>query len=298
MLVCEGVTKTFEGFTALEDVSFTVGDASICGLVGFNGAGKTTLLKTAAAVYRPDKGRFLFDGRSNAEQARTRQEIFLLPDMFYCLPQATMKSMAAFYGGFYPTWNGETYRRLLELFELDERTKMQRFSKGMQRQAYLAIALACQPRYLLLDETFDGLDPGRRNLVRRILMEYIAEKEACVLLASHYLPEIENLCDHVVILNDKRVAFECDMDDVGRNIRKYRLVFRRPVEEEAFRELDYRRFAREGCVVTLMAKGDADRTEAALRAMEPVMLESFPLSLEEVFLYEMEEKRYDLTGLF
>ena len=175
---------------------------------------------------------------------------------------------------------------------------MQRFSKGMQRQAYLAIALACQPRYLLLDETFDGLDPGKRNLVRRILMEYIAEKEACVLLASHYLPEIENLCDHVVILNDKRVAFECDMDDVGRNIRKYRLVFRRPVEEEAFRELDYRRFAREGCVVTLMAKGDADRTEAALWAMEPVMLESFPLSLEEVFLYEMEEKRYDLTGLF
>lgn len=210
-----------------------------------------------------------------------------------------MKSMAAFYGGFYPTWNGETYRRLLELFELDEGTKMQRFSKGMQRQAYLAIALAC-PAPVICCWMRPSTAWTRASAIwcARILMEYIAEKEACVLLASHYLPEIENLCDHVVILNDKRVAFECDMDDVGRNIRKYRLVFRRPVEEEAFRELDYRRFAREGCVVTLMAKGDADRTEAALRAMEPVMLESFPLSLEEVFLYEMEEKRYDLTGLF
>ena len=206
--------------------------------------------------------------------------------------------MAAFYSGYYPTWSADTYHKLLELFDLEEKTRIQRFSKGMQRQAYLAIALACQPHYLLLDETFDGLDPSKRNLVRRILMEYIAEKEACVLLASHNLPELENLCDHIVILNEKKVAFDCSMDDIGRDIRKYRLVFRQPVKEEQFHGLDYRRFSQDGGVISLMIRGDEETAEAALRALEPVLLESFPLSLEEVFLYEMEEKRYDLTGLF
>lgn len=298
MLVCDGITKSFEAFTAVEDVSFTVEDGSICGLVGYNGAGKTTLLKIAASIYRPDKGCFLFDGKLSTDEEKTRQEIFLLPDVFYCLPQATLRSMAAFYSGYYPTWSADTYHKLLELFDLEEKTRIQRFSKGMQRQAYLAIALACQPHYLLLDETFDGLDPSKRNLVRRILMEYIAEKEACVLLASHNLPELENLCDHIVILNEKKVAFDCSMDDIGRDIRKYRLVFRQPVKEEQFNGLDYRRFSQDGGVISLMIRGDEESAETALRALEPVLLESFPLSLEEVFLYEMEEKRYDLTGLF
>lgn len=298
MLVCDGITKSFEAFTAVEDVSFTVEDGSICGLVGYNGAGKTTLLKIAASIYRPNKGCFLFDGKLSTDEEKTRQEIFLLPDVFYCLPQATLRSMAAFYSGYYPTWSADTYHKLLELFDLEEKTRIQRFSKGMQRQAYLAIALACQPHYLLLDETFDGLDPSKRNLVRRILMEYIAEKEACVLLASHNLPELENLCDHIVILNEKKVAFDCSMDDIGRDIRKYRLVFRQPVKEEQFNGLDYRRFSQDGGVISLMIRGDEESAETALRALEPVLLESFPLSLEEVFLYEMEEKRYDLTGLF
>ena len=298
MLVCDGITKSFDAFTAVEDVSFTVEDGSICGLVGYNGAGKTTLLKIAASIYRPDKGGFLFDGKLSTGEEKTRQEIFLLPDVFYYLPQATLRSMAAFYSGYYPTWSVDTYHKLLELFDLEEKTRIQRFSKGMQRQAYLAIALACQPHYLLLDETFDGLDPSKRNLVRRILMEYIAEKEACVLLASHNLPELENLCDHIVILNEKKVAFDCSMDDIGRDIRKYRLVFRQPVKEEQFHGLDYRRFSQDGGVISLMIRGDEETAEAALRALEPVLLESFPLSLEEVFLYEMEEKRYDLTGLF
>ena len=298
MLTIDRLSKTFDEAPVLDIVGFEVQSGSLCGLVGYNGAGKTTLMKIAADIYRADAGRVLLDGEDAVDNERVRQRLFFLPDELYRLPQATLKGMADFYSGYYPTWNEQTFQKLTEMFALNLRSRLQGFSKGMQRQAYLALALSCQPRCLLLDESFDGLDPSKRNLMRRILLEYIAEKDACVLISSHNLPELENLCDHVVLLGGGRVLMDKGLDELQAGMGKYRLVFDRDVKREDFPGLDIRQFSSSGRVITLSIQGEQERAEAALRAMNPVMLEAFPLTLAEIFISEMEEKEYDLTGLF
>ncbi|HIZ19307.1 MAG TPA: ABC transporter ATP-binding protein [Firmicutes bacterium] len=298
MIEIQGVCKAFGGQKVLDDVSFTVGEGSLCGLVGPNGEGKTTLLRLASDILRADSGAIQFDGQSHRNNPAVRQSLFFLPDEYYRLPQASPRTMARFYAGFYPAWRQETFDRLIALFELNPRKRLMGYSKGMQRQAYIAIALACRPRYLLMDETFDGLDPAKRNLVRRLLMEYIAETGASVLISSHNLLELENLCDQFVLLHRHQVAFAGDEGELHHTMTRYRLVFGRPVSREDFAGLDCRQFTQAGNVVTVTIGGDPDETQAALRAMEPTLLESFPLSLEEIFLNETEAKGDDLTGLF
>lgn len=298
MLSFEHISMAFDANSVLKDVTFTVGDGSLCGLVGHNGAGKTTLLKIAAGILRPDGGTVRSGDIFQRDNEEMKQQVFFLPDEPYSLPQSSLKSTAAFYGGYYPTWNQQTFDRLTELFQLNPRKRLSGFSKGMQRQAFLIIALACQPRILLLDESFDGVDPGKRHLLREVLLEYIAEKEASILISSHNLPELENLCDHIILLDKGRVAYDRDMDTLLSEIRKYRLVFGQPVAEGIFASLPYRNFTRSGNMVTLIIPGKQEETEAALRTLSPLLVESFPLTLEEVFLYEMEETKHDLTGLF
>ena len=298
MVTFQGLKKAFDGHAVLDDVSFRVEDGSLCGLVAPNGAGKTTLLRIAADIVRPDGGTILYDGRDHRENEAIRQSRFFLPDEYYRLPQATLRGMAKFYGGYYPTWKEETFRRLVALFELDERKRLQGFSKGMQRQAYLTIALACRPRYLLLDETFDGLDPAKRSLVRRLLMEYIAETGASVLISSHNLAELESLCDQFVLLHDRRVALTGGEEELRGSMTKFRLLFDRAVSPDDFAGLDCRSFRQEDGAVTLIVRGDGEQAEAALRAMNPARLTSCSLTLEEIFLNETEAYRDDLTDLF
>lgn len=298
MIAFQGLKKAFGGQTVLDNVTFRVEDSSLCGLVGPNGAGKTTLLRIAADIVRLDGGTILYDGQDHRENEAIRQSLFFLPDEYYRLPQATLRGMAKFYGGYYPAWKEETFRRLTALFELDERKRLQGFSKGMQRQAYLATALACRPRYLLLDETFDGLDPAKRSLVRRLLMEYIAETGASVLISSHNLAELESLCDRFVILHDHRVALTGGEEELRGSMTKFHLLFDRPVSEEDFAGLDCRSFRQENGAVTLIVRGDGGQAEAALRGMNPVRLTGSPLTLEEIFLNETEAYRDDLTDLF
>lgn len=297
MLTIDHISKSFDGTAALEDVSFSVENGSICGLVGHNGAGKTTLLKIAADVLRADCGQVLLDGSPHLDNEAVRRAVFFLPDDPYSLPQSSFRGTAAFYAGFFPSWNQLTFDKLTSLFDLDPKKRLLSFSKGMQRQAFLIIALACQPRILLLDESFDGLDPAKRHLLRQVLLEYIAEKEASVLISSHNLPELENLCDHVLLLDNHTVAYDRAMDDIQTELRKYRLVFDYPVGEDAFASLNHRDYSLSGNIVTITIRDDGE-AEAALRALNPLLLETFPLTLEEVFLYEMEETQHDLTGLF
>ncbi len=298
MMEIRGLSKSFGGRKVLDNISFTVGEGSLCGLVGPNGAGKTTLLRTAADILRADSGRIEYDGQDHRDNPAIRQSLFFLPDEYYRLPQASPRTMARFYAGFYPSWRSDTFERLISLFELNPRKRLQGYSKGMQRQAYIAIALACRPRYLLLDETFDGLDPAKRNLVRRLLMEYIAETGACVLISSHNLLELENLCDQFVLLHHSEVLFAGDEGALHDSMTRYRLVFDQEIGRAAFDGLDCRQFTQMGNVVTVTVRGDAASTEAALRSLQPSMMESFPLSLEEIFLNETEAKGDDLTGLF
>lgn len=292
------VSKAFDGKPVLEDLSLQVENGSIYGLIGYNGAGKTTLMKMIADVYRADSGDILLDGRSSLDNEAVKRELFLLPDEFYLLAQATPRSMANFYRGFYPRWNQQTFEKICALFELDIRKRIRSYSKGMQRQAYLALALASHPRYLLLDETFDGLDPVKRNLTRQILLEYIAEREVCVLLSSHNLGELEGVCDHFGLINAHHLVFDGAMEEIQKQIAKFRLIFNHPIEEAAFQAYDYRAYSCTGNIVTLTIRGDTAAVEAQLRELAPQRIETFPLSLEEIFLNEMNEEQQDLAGLF
>lgn len=208
MLEIKGVTKRYGAFTAIEDVSLTVPDGCVYGLVGYNGAGKTTLLKTVAAVYLPDAGEVLVDGTSAHAHRAPDRTPFIVADEPYFLPQATPDSMRAYYAGYYPYWSDGTYRNLLALFNLDGRAKLGGFSKGMQRQAAILLGLATGARTLLLDESFDGLDLSKRILLKRLLRRYARARDASVILSSHNLRELEDVADLLGMIEGRKLIFD------------------------------------------------------------------------------------------
>lgn len=214
MIKVEGISKRFGSYQALQDISFTVEDGSVLGLVGYNGAGKTTLLKIIAGVYRADAGSVFIDG-VEAGRARTpEQALFIVADEPYFLPQATPLTMRSFYRGYYPSWSDEVFERLLELFDLDPRAKVVGFSKGMQRQLGILLGFSTGARSILLDESFDGLDLSKRNLLKRLLRQYAQEKNAAVILSSHNLRELEDAADHLCMIKDSRLAFSGGVAEV------------------------------------------------------------------------------------
>lgn len=214
MLEIQGVTKRYGSFTAIEDISFTVPDGCVYGLVGYNGAGKTTLLKTVAAVYLPDAGEVLVNGES-AYGARTPERApFIVADEPYFLPQATPDTMRAYYAGYYPDWSDATYRNLLKLFGLDATAKIGGFSKGMQRQVAILLGLATGARTILLDESFDGLDLSKRILLKRLLRRYSRVRNASVILSSHNLRELEDVADRLGMIEQHRLVFDETVEDL------------------------------------------------------------------------------------
>lgn len=292
------VTKKFGTFTALSELSFHVDKASVYGLVGYNGAGKTTLLKTIAGVYKPEGGEVRIEGEPVYENAKMKQRLFYVPDELYFQPYANMEKMARFYKGYYPKFNDTTFNNLTALFGLDKTKRLNSFSKGMQRQAEMVLGMATHPEVLLLDESFDGLDPAKRNMAKKLLLEYMAEKECAIIISSHNLHELGDLCDHIGLINGQRIVLDCAVDEMSGSRSKFRVVFDRDVEEKDFEGLDIRRFSKDGKIVTLTAHGNSDELEEKLRTMSPILLETFPLTLEEIFLEEMEGTDYDLTKIF
>ncbi len=292
------VTKKFGDFTAIEDLSFKVSNNSIYGLVGYNGAGKTTLLKTIADVYRATSGTILLDSLKIADSKKQKEKIFYVPDDIYFLTNASMEKMAKFYEGFYPKFNRDTFNKLSEIFGLNTKKRLNGFSKGMQRQAEMVLAMATRPEVLLLDESFDGLDPAKRALMRELIIEYARETGASVIISSHNLHELENMCDHVGLINGKRLVIDADVDDVSASICKFRVIFNDKRDKEDFQNLDIKDFKRDGKIITMIVAGDYEETETILSDMAPLLLEKYPLTLEEIFLNEMEDKSYDITKIF
>ncbi len=212
MLEIQGVTKRYGSFVAIENITFTVPDGCVFGLVGYNGAGKTTLLKTVAAVYLPDVGSVLVDGRSAHGQRTPERTPFIVADEPYFLPQATPNSMRDYYAGYYPEWSDGTYRNLLRLFKLDGRAKIGGFSKGMQRQTAILLGLATGARTMLLDESFDGLDLSKRILLKRLLRQYARVRNASVILSSHNLRELEDVADRLGMIEGRHLIFDESID--------------------------------------------------------------------------------------
>ena len=305
MIEINHVRKSFGDKTVLDDVTLSVSDGSIYGLVGYNGAGKTTLLSLIAGLYRPDQGNItadIPDGKLTAYGSEAvRRDLFFIPDDPYILPQANLNTMASFYRGFYPNFSMETYRKLTELFGLDPQKRISGFSKGMKRQAALILGLSSRARYLLLDESFDGLDPTIRMMVCDLLMEYMAETGASIVMASHNLHEIEHICDTVGMLNGSRIIYSCDVDEIKECYTRIRAAFDREVSEDILEGIRYGDLSAGGRVLTFVSETPADETEAILRRAGGLCLfETHPMSLEEVFRFEMKKggKTYDIEGLF
>lgn len=301
MVELQNVTKKYGTFTAVEHIHCVFNEGSIYGLVGYNGAGKTTLLKTACGIFKPEQGTVTLDGVPVYDNADAKSRLFIIPDELYILPQASMRRMAAFYRGYYPRWNDTLFRKLADIFKLDTHKRIHGFSKGMQRQAFIILALSAMPDYLFLDEAFDGIDPMMRDLVRQLLLEAIAERNMGIVLSSHNLRELEDLCDRVGVINGKRIVYDADVNDMRINKNKYKVIFNGDFNEHALLsglDVPCRNSKREGPVLTFIADGPVEEVTQKLTAHHPLLLETLPLTLEEIFLIEMEAQTYDFTDLF
>lgn len=216
MIEISGITKRFGSYVALDDITLTVEDGTVYGLVGYNGAGKTTLLKIVAGVYKPDAGSVHIDGVPMHDDRVSHDSLFIVADEPYFLPQATPETMRSFYRGYYPNWSDEVYERMLALFGLDPTAKVTGFSKGMQRQLGILLGFATGVRTMLLDESFDGLDLGKRNLLKRLLKAYAKERNASVILSSHNLRELEDAADHLGMIKGCRLTFDGSVEAVHK----------------------------------------------------------------------------------
>lgn len=300
MIEVKNLTKKFGDFTAIEDISFSVEDSSIYGLIGYNGAGKTTLLKTAAGIYEPTDGKVLLDGENAYDNAEIRSGLFYIPDDMYFLANATVEGMAKFYQGMYKSFDMELLQKILGVFSLDKKAKLRSFSKGMKRQAEIAFALASRPEFMLLDEVFDGLDPQKRELTKNLFLEYIADTKCSVIISSHSLAELSNLCDHIGLINGKKLVIDCCIDDIPVMNKKFRILFSQPVAKETLEKLPVKELRMQGnaALFNVLGADNLKRVQTALQAMPVVSVEPTPMTLEEVFLSEMEAKSDDINEIF
>lgn len=299
MIRCENLVKYFDETTALNSINLEIGKGSIYGLVGSNGAGKSTLLRIISGIYHPDGGTVTLDGEIVWEQPVQKARTILVGDEPYFIPQISLDGMRDFYRSFYPRFDEKTYEGLCEAFNLNRKKKISTFSKGMKRQAAFLLGMAAQPDYLLLDECFDGLDPVKRQVVRKVLSDAVAEREMTVAISSHNLRELDEVCDTVGILHKGSLLYSKELDDLKGEVHKLQAVFQKTVAEEALRNaLDVMSFERRGKFFTLIVRGDEEKITDALKPFEPVAVEAYPLTLEEVFMYEMEVKGYDANVIF
>lgn len=296
MIEIKNLTKKYGSFTAIEDISFTVDKSSIYGLVGYNGAGKTTLLKTAAGMLKADGGEILFDGENIFDNGLLRSNLLYVPDEVYFIKGASLERMGKFYKDYYPNFSSKVFKNMTEAMGLDPKKNLGSFSKGMQRQAVVILALSTMPKYMLLDEVFDGIDPHKRNLCKKIFLEYMAETGCSIIMSSHNLQEISDLCDHVALINGKKLAMNVSVDDASNAYVKYRLIFDRDIDKSIFDGIENKGINIDNKFATIIVPSNFN--DNRLASLRPIHMDSVTLSLEEVFLNEMEDKDYDISKIF
>lgn len=293
MIEIKNISKSYDGIKSLEDVNATVGSGSIYGLIGSNGSGKSTLLRIMSGILRPDGGSVCYDGRPVFENPTVKDEIIFLSDEPFFLSGATLRDMERFYASVYGNFDRARAEALYKVFGLDPNRKLSTFSKGMKKQAAILLALSARPRFLLCDETFDGLDPVMRQLVKRLLAEEVAVSGMTPMIASHNLREIEDICDHIGLLHGGKVLFERELDDLKSDIHTVQAIFEHPVSREQFAEFNIVSFETRGSLVTMVVRGEKQEIARRMAAREAKFYEILPLTLDEIFISEMEEHGYD-----
>lgn len=298
MIKVNNVTKSFDGFRALDGLTMTVEQGSIYGLVGPNGAGKSTILRHIMGVYRPDSGSILVDGQPVFENPAVKAKIAVIPDDLYYFPSASTRDMARFYRGMYPAFDGKRYEALREAFpDVDDKQPIRRLSKGMQKQSAFWLALCCQPQVLVLDEPVDGLDPVMRRQVWSLLMGDVAQRGTTVLVSSHNLRELEDVCDHVGILSHGKVLLERSLTDLQDNVVKLQVAFPQAEPPQLPDNLNILHTSQIGRVFTYIVRGNPADIKARMAAYQPLLLEALPLSLEEIFIYELGGEDYAVRDI-
>ena len=287
MIQVKNVVKRFEGFRALDDLTMTVPKGAVYGLVGPNGAGKSTIIRHLAGIYRQDSGEVLVDGQPVYENNEVKRRMAVIGDDWYYFPQAGIREMAKFYAGMYPQFSWERYEKLKAVFPLDEKLMLRRMSKGMQKQAAFWLTVCCMPEYLILAEPVDGLDPVMRRQVWSLLLGDVAERGTTVLVSSHNLRELEDVCDHVGILNHGKVLLERSLSDLQDNTVKLQVAYQGVTEPPLPAELNILHRSHVGRVYTYIVRGNSQDILRRMQITEPVLLESIPLTLEEIFIYEL-----------
>ncbi len=291
MLEICNLTKTFGDFKALDDLSMTVPKGAVYGLVGPNGAGKSTVIRHITGVYRPDCGSVTLNGENIYENPENKVKMGYIPDDIFFFPSANIEEMRRFYQGMYPQFDESLYNRLFEVFQLPKNVPIRRFSKGMQKQAAFHLSICTRPEFLVLDEPVDGLDPVMRRQVWSLILSEVAQRETTVLISSHNLRELEDICDHVGIMDKGKMLLERSLEDMQGSTVKLQMVGQPPEGLNILHE------SSSGRLKTLVVRGSSEEVTQKIQAAKPVYFDVLPLSLEEIFIYELGGVDYEVKNI-
>lgn len=297
MIQLTGVTKKFGDFTALDGVDLMIPKGTSFGLLGSNGAGKSTILRLLSGIYSAESGSVTIDGENVFDNVKVKERVFFINDETIQFGGFTLKDLKNYYKGFYPNFSDELFEELRETVKLPLDKKTERFSKGMKRQAIVITGLACQTDFLLLDEAFDGLDPTMRIIVKRMLVDAMLDRQLTTVISSHNLKEINEVCDSVALLHQGKMLFNRDLDSVKGSIHKVQAAFNEEYTREDFEKYGILHYSRSQSIHYIIMEGTEEEIREKLSEKNPIVLDLIPLTLEEIFIYEMEGMGYDAGQL-
>ena len=295
MIKITNLTKSFGKKKVLENLNCNIKTNSIYGLIGANGAGKSTLLRIINDIFKKDSGKIEIDGEDVENNKELKQKLVFVPDDLYFFPNYTLKDMMQFYSSMYNKFDRTYVEELASILKLDMNAKIQNFSKGMKRQCALICAIATNADYMFFDETFDGIDPIVRSLLKKIIARQMEKKDTTIIMTSHNLRELEDICDNLGLLYKGGILFESDIDTLKTNMFKVQISLKENFDKETFKDLDIMNFKKIGSVATIIIKGEREEAEEILRKLNPIILDFLPLTLEEMFIYEMEVLGYEFN---
>lgn len=292
MIEIKNITKKFDKTVAICNLDCNISEGTIFGLAGSNGSGKSTLLRTISGVYQADEGEVIIDGENVFDNPKIKERFAYISDYPYFFNDSTLENMASLYKGLYSEWDDNLYMRLCSMFPIGTKDKIINMSKGMQRQASLILAFSTKPKYLLLDEIFDGLDPVIRKTLKTLIIENVTDRNMTCIIASHNLREIDDICDKIVLLHKGQLVTNEETDQLKNQMHKIQLAFNRDIDRQLFKNINAEIISQVGNYYVLLVKGDLEEKMEQLNALEPAFIEVMPSTLEEVFINEMEGVGY------
>ena len=297
MITISNVCKSFGKSEILKNLNCNIQDNSIYGLVGANGAGKSTLLRLINGVYEVDSGSILINGESICDNEELKQKVVFIPDDLFFYSNYTLLDTAKFYKAMYKKFDMTYFKELASILKLDINKKVSTFSKGMKRQCALICALATNCEYMFFDETFDGVDPVIRNVLKKFISKQMSDKKTTIVMTSHNLRELEDICDNLGLLYEGGILFESDIDTLKMNMCKVQISLKGDFDKSNFKDLNVLSYKKCGSVATLVLKEDEENSRKVLEKLKPIILDYIPITLEELFIYEMEAIGYEFKEI-